>query len=97
MDGINLSISLDVAQDGWIVRCLEFQTLAREFIAHNTHGAYLVIFIDNNDGLEPVYRVRTTQHLSIYQHLLGFRWVHQAVQFTNDWDVLVDGRQYRPQ
>ncbi len=97
MDGINLSVSLDVEQDGWLVRCLEFQTLAREFIARNINGAYLVIFIENSDGPEPVYRVRTTQHLSLYQYHLGFRWITQSVQFTNDWDVLVDGRQYRPQ
>ena len=96
MDSISALIYWDMDLDCWVVKTEFFETSTLEFKFKAKHGAYLVIYIDNNDGPVPVYRVRTTQHISQHAHQLGFRWVHHSVVFSSDWDVTVDGRQFKP-
>lgn len=91
MSDIHLEVLLDEESGCWSVSGSGLRFLARELSVRAQSGFYLVLY-----QIDGGYVVRSVQHLSLYQHKPGFRWVQTLVAFKDEWYVSVDSLPYRP-
>ncbi len=97
MLGINMVVYLDESLDGWVAYGNGQKMTARELTIQPDSEGYLILYVDQDPAPngERLYRVRQVRHLSIYQDEAGFRWAHRSVEFSLDWDVLVDDQRFK--